>query len=542
MANTTTEPSDGNRLRRAVATHWILLLLAGILVLGAWLRLLNLDKKSLWYDEAFSLAIVDQPSLGAVVRTCRDAVHPPVYHLLLYGANRGIPTIVGLRVFSVVLGLGAILLSFGLGRVLRDPVSGLYMAGGVAVSPLAVHYSQELRMYALLSVLTVAQLWVAVGWSRRRSPLLAVALALLSAAAVFTQYYALFPTISIYAWLLIVSWRRDRKRGFLSLALPAGLFVIFLLPWLGTMIEHGRINALAGEQAKDVILNARYIWSTVQEYVLGMVPVGFVGGLTHYAYQVVVVEVLVGVLLFLGLLARGVWVISKQWGSQALGDPTVHERADIPSFVACTLGLTGVLTLIHVALLDGRFYSRYAIGLLPVFFFVIGEGARSIRIRWLRVALVAALLSSLIPSSFVLRRVDVRDVTGYAYEWFSDSARPNDVVIHTSPWSYLPFRFYVDKTIQQYLWDTSKITSIDREVIDPDRIVSEIPDAPARRIWVLVSEWSMDEDSPVREEVIDDLKQQGWIRLNWTSMRRGLKWMQVYLFENPRKTVPSRDP
>lgn len=134
-------------------------LLAGVVVLGAFVRLAGLGDKSLWIDESFSIWLSRQP-LGTVWRLTADLdLHPPLYYTLLHhwlavggdseAAARSLSALVGVLTLPVVYLIGA---RVG-GRSL-----GLVAAGLLAVSPMHVYYAQQARMYTLLTGLAAVSI------------------------------------------------------------------------------------------------------------------------------------------------------------------------------------------------------------------------------------------------------------------------------------------------------------------------------------------------------------------------------------------------
>ena len=94
-------------------------------------------------------------------------IHPPLYYWLLslwavpFGQGEA-----ALRGFSVVLGTLMVWATWGLGRALGGRAVGLAAAALLAVSPLAVQYSQEVRMYALAGLLAAASSWAGLALLR----------------------------------------------------------------------------------------------------------------------------------------------------------------------------------------------------------------------------------------------------------------------------------------------------------------------------------------------------------------------------------------
>jgi 4-amino-4-deoxy-L-arabinose transferase-like glycosyltransferase len=138
------------------------LLLLVILLLGAFLRFYRLDAQSLWNDEGNSARLAERP-LGLIVEGAAGDIHPPGYYLLLhywrapFGQSE-----FALRSFSVVAGLALLLFTYLLGRRLFGESTGLMAALASAISPFAVYYSQEARMYALLAALAAGSTYFAI--------------------------------------------------------------------------------------------------------------------------------------------------------------------------------------------------------------------------------------------------------------------------------------------------------------------------------------------------------------------------------------------
>ena len=142
-----TRPLPLSSLARAPAGALILLLAAG-------LRFYHLSGQSLWADEGNSVALARRSFAEIARRTAFD-IHPPLYYWLLkiwvfiFGESE-----IGLRSLSVVLGILLVYLIWVLGeRLFRQPIA-LIAAFIAALSPLQIYYSQEVRMYILLAVLS----------------------------------------------------------------------------------------------------------------------------------------------------------------------------------------------------------------------------------------------------------------------------------------------------------------------------------------------------------------------------------------------------
>ncbi len=121
--------------------------------LGFGLRLHNLSFQPLWGDEGWSFYFTAQSLPQLVALTAID-IHPPLYYLLLKGwrafSGNSAETA---RFFSVVVGTALIPMMYALGQRLFTKQVGLTVAFITAVMPLAIYYSQEVRMYGLVTLL-----------------------------------------------------------------------------------------------------------------------------------------------------------------------------------------------------------------------------------------------------------------------------------------------------------------------------------------------------------------------------------------------------
>jgi len=137
------------------------LLLFAIVCTAAGLRFYRLDAQSLWNDEGNSARIAER-SLDLIVEGAAGDIHPPGYYLLLH-AWRGLfgQSEFALRSLSVVAGLAMVVLTGLLAQQLFGRAVGLMAAALSTLSPFAIYYSQEARMYALLGALAAVSVYVA---------------------------------------------------------------------------------------------------------------------------------------------------------------------------------------------------------------------------------------------------------------------------------------------------------------------------------------------------------------------------------------------
>ncbi|MCB9446522.1 MAG: glycosyltransferase family 39 protein [Ardenticatenaceae bacterium] len=219
---------------KLVRQRWLML---GLLLIGWGLRVHRLGDKSVWWDEGWSVWVARQ-SFGDILRQVGHDVHPPVYFWLLHAWRWGSgDSEFGLRLLSALLGLLTIAVVYRLGRLVNGRATGLLAALFITVSRFSIAWSQEIRMYALTSLLAVLGVWAAIRvWDKGR-PIHWLAY-ILSMIGGLLSLYLFFPVpVAInVAWLWVVKhaehpWRQFWRWAGAQLAILAvvGLWLNYAL-------------------------------------------------------------------------------------------------------------------------------------------------------------------------------------------------------------------------------------------------------------------------------------------------------------------------
>ncbi len=222
-----------------------ILWLSALTLLAFVLRTVRLDLQPLWWDEGWSVyfATADIPSMLA--RTAVD-IHPPFYYLLLHiWILIGGPSSIALRLFSVLVGTLSIPLLFFLGRRLFSMRVGIMAALTMAVAPFHIYYSQETRMYALVTLLVLCSMYLFLSLLENEetassSRIHWLLYAVVTSLAMYTQYYAIFIPLS-QTIIIVIHFRQHRRLLGKWLAVQTALLLSYL-PWLlyatGKLVEY----------------------------------------------------------------------------------------------------------------------------------------------------------------------------------------------------------------------------------------------------------------------------------------------------------------
>lgn len=127
------------------------------LFLGALIRLYNLGKASLWFDEAESvLSAIPPTQVAAVLKANYPAVLYKVFifYWKFFGSSE-----FALRLSSVIFGVLCLAVVYYLARLFFPQKTALLGSFILAISSFHVYYSQELRPYALMTLLTACSVY-----------------------------------------------------------------------------------------------------------------------------------------------------------------------------------------------------------------------------------------------------------------------------------------------------------------------------------------------------------------------------------------------
>jgi len=207
-----------------------------ILLLGVVLRFYQIGKRDFWYDEAFT-GIAVKERFGDMISMIINDVHPPLYYAFLkIFASFFDYSVIGIRLFSVIFGILGMWVVYVFTKELFNRKAALYASFITAVSPFAIQYSQEARMYTMFVFLAVLSAWFFIrGLKTNRLKyylLWGVFLGLSS----LTHYMGLIFALIFYPVFLI--WKVYRG-GELHKEVKLGVFLEKIMPNKGVIYGYG---------------------------------------------------------------------------------------------------------------------------------------------------------------------------------------------------------------------------------------------------------------------------------------------------------------
>lgn len=375
----------------------------------------------LWLDEALSVNIarLDVPDLLDALR--RDG-HPPLYYVLLHGWMQAFgASDVAVRALSGVASLVAVPPLWLLARRRFGVVAARATVLVVSITPFAVRYATEARMYALVTALVAWAAWAVDGLiagsvdgaGRSVDPASettrinrhAVVLAGCTGALLLTHYWALYlgavaGLVALWAAVRDHGARRSTGRRVLPpLIVGAALFV----PWLPSFLHQAAHTGTP--------------WGTPTRPTRAVVELaGGLGGGESYAE---------GVLFgfgFLALAAVGAMgVADRDRLVMVPGFGTAARRESVVVVATLALGLAAGLAT------SSTFVARYAAVVFPLLVLLAGRGLAVVPGARARVG-AAAVLVVLGAVGIAFNVVDARTQGAAFAETIEADGEPGDVV------------------------------------------------------------------------------------------------------------------
>jgi mannosyltransferase len=405
-----------------------------VILLAAGLRFHDLDRTSLWLDEAASWKQASQPFLEMIAWTAHDN-HPPLHNIILYVTIALFDdTETALRTPSALLGVANVYVLYRLGSALWDRTTGLVAAMLLTVSGFHVWYSTEARMYALLAFTATLFVLTVVYATRRPNWLTLTGCAAAGTALLYSHVYGTFVFAGVNIVVLTALLLRSRwlavnwKSWVAAQALPVFLF----LPW--ALILWGRP------------------W-TETAIRLGWIPKPTAGFLLRQALEVAGVLPLGILSTFAGLsLINLPALFPRFWQIESASAPTKTKswlRADwqnaiLVGWLIAPISAAYLISVIGQPIL----LAKSLICVLPAFLLLAARGLRSFNYSIPTTAVILGIIVLIaIPDLQYDMFIRARDDNREAAREFSIRYLPSDRIFFIPPYAAVPFKYYFRKPL-----------------------------------------------------------------------------------------------
>jgi len=440
-------------------SHIILLI---IIAVGFLLRFYRLGSESIWVDEAISIGLARQSPLVIIFERGLD-VHPPLYFLLLhYWMAIFGDGVFALRFMSLIFGVLSVLYIYKLTKKLFDENIANVSALLLSLSVYHIYYSQEVRMYTLVTLLAILSMYYYAKLERRAS-IRSKAEYLITTFLLMMTHYSGFLILITQTIRVLSPIGRKRKDclGRRQWLLLQGILFLMLMPWLVFVLSN----------------NAKLRAGNILSSTAGITWISVISAFLEYSGSPWIF------FIFIGLIA-GLFINRKK-------DAVVPGKS--LRLIVQWLLIPSVVILVFYSLAKRPFLSKYmVVSSIPFFMLVAAAMERLKRINLKRSLLALYLALSLISLASFYARVNklpwdqVAKFVAYNY-------REGDVVIFNDEYYRDDiFKYYCEKDIlSRYLpMDTGKYyKKLDPETAD--LLFPYVDDK--RRAWIILAH-VLDED------------------------------------------------
>lgn len=421
-----------------------MLLLGGIIILAAILRLYRLGDESMWLDEAMMMERISGSYFNLLIDWDSNRQGPLFTFIQKAWCDCCGTGDATARIPAMIFGVLSVPAVFLLGRRLFGTQAGLWAALFTAINPFAVFFAQEARPYTLYLLVSVLSLyfWIRLvdGFSWRRAWLFLVT----TLAVLYTHQFGPFLIIA-YAMLLLLSRRftlglDQQPRGKLMkvLAMVVILYIPQMLRFGATFVMKVIDPTIAGAWIQVPGFGA--LLDALRQYF--MYP-----GLAIAAYVVILVALIVAF---------------RKRTKPGLGFWTIAVVLFSVLFLPWLISL----------LITPIFIPKYCIPAAGIILITLGWAFTQLKMP-LRIAALLVIISlSVVPLDHLYSDLD-KDPIRQTAQYITGQMQAGDVVITESPWSALALQHYFPPT------DSVRLTGL-LNVQDLNRAIRK-----AQRVWLV---------------------------------------------------------
>jgi mannosyltransferase len=476
-----TSPIHGRNVEdSAGATTGLQLALA--VVAGVLTRFVGLGRESIWLDEATSL-IIARMSPSSVVAWAAADIHPPLYYLVLHFWLCWGDSEFAVRALSASLGVATVVVVYALACELFDKRVGLLSAFLFSLAPLHVWYSQEARMYVMVTMLSLLASYLLV--KALRGPgqgRLWVTYVLVSALALYTHYFALFALLFCNLFALYRMWRHGT--GTWRKWLKAQLAVALLfLPWMPILYRQvttgggGWVERAIGRPTLQSLLDTWLKFSVGLDS--GLYPVL----LRRIAYVLLFASLLVAIL-------RVLWPMRDKHPDSLAGD----REGVLFCLVGAALPVLGIWLLSQF---KPMYSIRYLLVFMPLYWILVAYGIGGLPHQGFRAAVTTLLLVTLVVGNYMAWRVEQNPDWRGTASHVLQRARPGDVVLFSPRWNVKPFEYYNRAQVD---------TNMDLPIpVTPEAAQAVVDDIAQRyrRVWLVWQRGHYSDPTGIPKQILE---------------------------------------
>ena len=507
-----------------------ILFLIFILTIGLLLRIYGLSKYDFWYDEAISVITAETIVYQNFFDYGKYFTDPPLFYFLLkfwmlLGKSEFL-----LRLLPLIFGFLSIISIYFVGKVLFNKKVGLIGMFLLAISPFHIYYSQELRSYALVTLLTLMSIYLFVRILKENKLLLWIWFIVFTVFCLYSHNIGLFllPAENIYFFSFYEKHKKICSRWLISQL----TILLFYVPWLVMLIY----------QIIKIQIPLAFFWvpkpsPQVIIHTFNIFNLGYNATRAAYLYAF---------LIFLSLFLWGVWKGKE-------------EKTKIYLLLYWLFVPIIITIFISTILKQGSLYLyRTLIYISPAYYIIVANGLNSIKKQSISFTLLSIIIIlSIHPLQNQYNNIFFLSVIPYrpavfekkefksAADYIKRDFQEGDIIAHTCRSTLPPFIHYHNNKLEEKWAVTSN--NIDwlhwKKIFSHDLSLSTLSlfksflcmdikelSKDYRRIWLVFSGWEINEreSSEIKKWLDDNLK---------ILKEKDFKGINIYLYKTNDKNI-----
>jgi uncharacterized membrane protein len=411
---------------RLTREQWVLLAILG---LGLFLRIYDLAGESLWLDEVVSIRLAHE-GVSAIVKNRASSVHPPFYFLLLrYWVALFGDSEFATRFLSVLFGFGAMWMVYKVGKQLFDKEVGLLASLLMAVSSFHIRYSQEVRAYGLMALLTLLSFYFFGRFLEERNRWTSIGYVLFTAFLVYTHVYGLFIVIAenLYFATLFLFSREDFKSHIKRWTLLQSCVALLFAPWIPMYV-------------KLMIRSQGHFW--LKESSFDTIRQSF----EQYAGSEKLMFLLIG-LAFLSLITWNKTRESSDWAHLSQWPRFLGQRVVLtdlrPIYLLGLWLLVPIVLPFLISQVSSPMYKfRYAVAASLALYLLAAKGIKNLAYAPAKLIITGIIIFLSLSTVWTYYVKVQKEQWREAAKYVEARAQPGDLVLFNTGYSRSPFNYY----------------------------------------------------------------------------------------------------
>jgi len=452
---------------------------------GFFLRFYDLGGESYWFDEIMSLHF-SQQDLGSILNLPSYEAHiPPLYYILLHFWIRLVGTSeFAIRSLSAIFGSLSIFALYKLGKYLFNVKIAIYSSLILAVSIFHIYFSQEARMYSLLTLTTIVSIFFFLKSLNENRLRFWASYIIVSILMLYTHSYGIF--ILIFQLFYLLFYYRNKIGYVKNCFIAFFLVVLGFFPWLIRLVEIAPY-ILEG--------NSAIAWIPKPEITL------ILGTIIIFCNSSVVT------LLVFGYSIRSIFQLDnlkKRFKRSSFFESLKRIKTYFLdsskfsiNFCFIWIGIPIILSLLISFIFQPIYTPKYLILVSPAFYLLVFKGLtnKNLKIRYILV-LILLIDSAVISCSYYthFNKEQWREAAIYIQE----REETGDLIIINAPWLELNFKHYYNGS------------NVIRGVQTIDQLDEALLTTEHNKLWLILShDIIADPDGQVKTR-LDNIYQLNW--------------------------------